>query len=127
MSQWTAIEATVWMAPALSRDRGLANEPTYRGSESPHNGKPFSHLEKGLWYLRDDLRDVDDDDASEVRDWFLSLCKKYAPVTAELEIHNSAARYFLRWSPKDQNLQLRIPTLFKEWASLMEASDDNAQ
>ena len=116
MSQWTTIEAAVWMDPALSHDRGLASEPTYQGSESPHNGKPFEHFKNGHWYLHVDLRDVDDDDAIKVRDWFLALCKKYTPAEAELEIDNSAARYLLLWSLKDQSLQLQIPALFKEWA-----------
>ena len=120
MSQWTTIEANIWLPPALSSDRGLASEPTYQGSESPHNGKPFEHREKEHWCLRVDLRDVDDDDAIKIRDWFLALCKKYTPAEAELEIDNSAARYLLLWSSKDQNLQLQIPALFKEWASVTE-------
>ena len=123
MSQWTTIEANIWLPPALSSDRGLASEPTYQGSESPHNGKPFSHFKNGHWYLHDDLRDVDDDDATEVRDWFLALCKKYTPVEAELEIDNSVGRYLLLWSLKDQTLQLQIPTLFKEWASVREVEE----
>ena len=123
MSQWTTIEAAVWMDPALSHDRGLASEPTYQGSESPHNGKPFEHFKNGHWYLHVDLRDVDDDDAIKVRDWFLALCKKYTPVEAEIEIDNSAARYLLLWSLKDQSLQLQIPALFKEWASVTEGDE----
>ena len=121
MSQWTTIEANVWLPPALSSDRGLASEPTSQGSESPHNGKPFEHSEKGNWFLRADLRDVDDGDAIEVRDWFLALCKKYTPAEAELKIDNSAARYVLLWSPESQSLQLQIPALFKEWARVTEA------
>ena len=120
MSQWTTIEANVWLPPALANSRGLASEPTYRGSESPHNGMPFEHRGKGHWCLRVDLRDVDDGDAIKVRDWFVALCKKYTPVEAELEIDNSAARYVLLWSPKDQSLQLQVPALFKEWANLTE-------
>ena len=121
MSQWTTIEANVWLPPAVSDNRGLASGPTYQGSESPHNGKPFERSEKGHWHLHVDLRDVDDDDAIEIRDWFLALCKKYTPAEAELEIDNSAARYLLLWSVKDQSLQLQIPALFKEWARVTEA------
>ena len=120
MSQWTTIEANVWLPPAVSDNRGLASGPTYQGSESPHNGKPFERSEKGHWHLHVDLRDVDDDDAIEIRDWFLALCKKYTPAEAELEIDNSAARYLLLWSLKDQSLQLQIRALFKEWATVTE-------
>ena len=106
MSQWTQLDATL---AGVTAD--LSQEETPQGSEG---GSKFSrYYGKGHWMLHANLRDVGEEDAPEIRDWFADLCKRAFPSKANLEIDNGNSRYQFEWDPEAQVLRLEIPPLYR--------------
>ncbi len=105
MSQWIQVEATLEGVVA-----DLSKEATPQGSEG---GAPLWRCESA-WLWHASLRDRDEDDAAEIRDWFADLCRRTNPTVAELRIDTGGSRYHFQWHAAAQNLCLDIPRLYQE-------------
>lgn len=108
MSRWTHVEGHM---KDVKGD--LSNEPTPEGSEG---GSGLSELRgfPGYWVWDADLRDRDEEDAPEIRDWFTDLCSRADPTEAELRIDTGSARYDFTWDAETRALALSVPALYGE-------------
>jgi hypothetical protein len=107
MSQWIHVDGHL---NGVAKD--LSDEKTPEGSEGGH---PLSKYMAHNWMWHADLRDRGEEDASSIRDWFVSLCQRTQPHDAELTIDvEFGGRYDFTWDAGHQDLILEIPPLYRD-------------
>ena len=106
MSSWLRIDATLQGTFA-----SLLNEDTPQGTEG---GSPFIKYGRNCWYLNSNLRDREDEDCGEIRDWFADLCARSKPQSADLTIEGYQFCYVFKWDVDRQRLELQLPLLYIE-------------
>lgn len=107
MSQWTEVDGDLKGVKGTLSDGGM---PT--GSES---GPTLRSYARGHWMWYGNLRDMGEEDAPELRDWFAALCRRAQPTEASLTVDvGSGGRYDFTWDTEQQELVLEIPPLYRE-------------